>query len=37
LGKRAVIPEEVVIGRNCTVNSDAKLAPGAVIATGETE
>jgi glucose-1-phosphate adenylyltransferase len=36
VGKRAVIPEEVVIGRNCIINSDAKLSPGAVIATGET-
>lgn len=36
VGKRAVIPERVVIGRNCIVNSDAKLAFGAVIATGET-
>lgn len=36
VGKRAVIPERVVIGRNCIVNSEAQLAAGAVIATGET-
>lgn len=36
VGKKAVIPEEVVVGRNCIINSDAKLSPGAIIATGET-
>jgi glucose-1-phosphate adenylyltransferase len=36
VGKRAFIPERAVIGRNCIINTDAQLALGAVIATGET-
>jgi len=36
IGKRAVIPERAVIGRNCIVNTDAKLSSGAIVATGET-
>ncbi len=36
VGKKAHIPARVVVGRNCIVNSDAQLVPGALIATGET-
>jgi len=36
VGKKAQIPARVVVGRNCIVNSDAQILPGAQIATGET-
>jgi glucose-1-phosphate adenylyltransferase len=36
VGKRAIIPARVLVGRNCIVNSEARLVPGAVVATGET-
>ena len=36
VGKKVLIPERVVVGRNCIVNSEAELQPGMLIPTGET-